>query len=200
METNELETRELVFKPLGIRLMSGEEISYSVANQYELLNEDFNIYENYLIPSGEYEWWHQKISLETKGARNVWGEASYGWGDFYTGQRKDIDLQANWKIAVPFFIGGNFHQSKVELPDGTFTANIYQANANILFSPTLTLYNYFQYDNATNSIGWQSRFQWILKPGNEVILAWTSNFLEEDSKYFMDESALRLKLKYNIRF
>jgi hypothetical protein len=195
-----LETREVVFKPLGIRFMSGEEISYSLHNQYEMLSEDFNIYDDYVIAAGEYEWWYQVLSLETKGARNIWGEASYGWGDFYTGYRKDIDLQLNWKVAVPFFLGGKFHQSEVELPEGDFTANIYQMNANILFSPTVTLYNYFQYDNATNSIGWQSRFQWILKPGNEIILAWTSNFLEEDNNYFMDESALRLKLKYNIRF
>lgn len=199
-ETNNLETREVKLKPLGIRFMSGEEISYSVNSQYEMLSEDFNIYDDFIIPAGEYEWWFQVVSIETKGARNIWGEANYGWGDFYTGYRKDIDLELNWKVAVPFFLGGKFHQSQVELPEGDFTANIYQMNANILFSPTVTLYNYFQYDNATNSIGWQSRFQWILKPGNEIILAWTSNFLEEDSKYFMDESALRLKLKYNIRF
>jgi hypothetical protein len=199
-ETNKLETREVDLKPLGVRFMSGEEISYSVSNQYEMLNEDFNIYEDYIIPAGEYNWWQQSVSLETKGARNIWGEATYGWGDFYTGYRKDIELEANWKVAVPFFIGGKFHQNRVNLPDGKFTVNIYQFNANILFSPTVTLYNYFQYDNATNIIGWQSRFQWILKPGNEVILAWNSNFLEADNKYFMDESALRLKLKYNIRF
>ena len=88
----------------------------------------------------------------------------------------------------------------IDLPQGSFTANIYQVNANILFSPNLTLYNYFQYDNASNSAGWQSRFQWILKPGNEIILAWTANFLKPTDKFFMDESVARLKLKYNIRF
>jgi hypothetical protein len=73
-------------------------------------------------------------------------------------------------------------------------------NTNILFSPDITLYNYFQYDNASKSAGWQSRFQWILKPGNEIILVWTSNFLKPDGNFYMDESAARLKLKYNIRF
>ncbi|MCY1719059.1 carbohydrate binding family 9 domain-containing protein [Prolixibacteraceae bacterium Z1-6] len=200
LETNELETREIKLKPLGIRFLSGEEISYSLTNQYEMLSEDFNIYSNYIIPEDKYEWWFHEIAVETKGARNIYGEASYGFGNFYTGYRKDIDIEANWKVAVPLFLGGKFHQSQVELPEGDFTANIYQAYANILFSPTLTLYNYFQYDNASNNIGWQSRFRWILKPGNEVILAWTSNFLEEENKYLMDESSLRLKLKYNIRF
>jgi hypothetical protein len=49
-------------------------------------------------------------------------------------------------------------------------------------------------------MGWQSRFQWILKPGNEIILAWTSGWTRPESKWMMNDSALRLKLKYNIRF
>ena len=86
------------------------------------------------------------------------------------------------------------------MPDGSFTANIFQFNANILFSPDITLYNYFQYDNASRSAGLQSRFQWIVKPGNEIILAWTANFSKPESTFYMDESVVRLKLKYNIRF
>jgi hypothetical protein len=57
-----------------------------------------------------------------------------------------------------------------------------------------------QYDNASKSAGWQSRFQWILKPGNEIILAWNANFLRPQSRFYLEESAVRLKLKYNIRF
>ena len=199
LETHDLETREFEIQPLGIRFLSGEEIKYSLVSQYESLTEDFNIFEDFVIPKGTYEWWQQKIELETKGARNVWGEASYRFGDFYNGKRNDIKILVNWKVAVPFFLGGSLTQNNITLPDGKFTANIYQVNANILFSPNLTLYNYLQYDNASNSAGWQARFQWIIKPGNEIILAWTSNFNKPDNAFIMDESAVRLKLKYNIR-
>jgi len=199
-ETGELETRQFKFKPLGFRFLSGEQLSYSIISQYEMLWEDFNIFDDFIIPQGEYEWWKHQFRLETKGARNVWGEATYGFGDFYNGKRNDIEVQVNWKVAVPFFLGGTITQNNIDLPEGSFTANIYQLNANILFSPDITLYNYFQYDNASKNAGWQSRFQWILKPGNEIILAWKSNFLKPANTFFMDESAIRLKLKYNIRF
>ncbi|NQU85436.1 MAG: carbohydrate binding family 9 domain-containing protein [Mariniphaga sp.] len=197
---NVMETREFKLKPLGIRFMSGEEISYSLVNQFENIPEDFNIFEDFIIPADEYSWWGHLVEIETKGARNIWGQASYGWGDFYNGKRRDIELEANWKVAVPFFIGGKLTRNNIELPQGNFTANIYQVNANILFSPDITLYNYFQYDNVSRTAGWQSRFQWILKPGNEIILAWTAGFIQPQSSYIMNESALRLKLKYNIRF
>ncbi|SHF25812.1 hypothetical protein SAMN05444274_104203 [Mariniphaga anaerophila] len=200
LETATSESREFKFKPLGIRLFSGEEINYTLLNQHENLYGSFNIFREIIIPKNSYLWWRQEIAIKTKGARNIWGEATYSFGDFYSGTRKDVIIKANWKVAVPFFLGGTFIQNQVTLPQGNFTANIYQANANILFSPDITLYNFVQYDNASKNAGWQSRFQWIIKPGNEIIIAWNTQFLKQTDAFFMNESALRLKLKYNIRF
>jgi hypothetical protein len=200
LESKNRESRELMLKPLGLRFFSGEEISYSVLNQYEFLYTDFNIFRNITIGQKGYEWWRHEVALKTKGARNVWGEATYGFGQFYNGSREDIILKANWKVVVPFFLGGSFIQNHVELPDGKFTANIYQVNANILFSPDITLYNFVQYDNASKNAGMQSRFQWIVKPGNEIIIAWNTQFLKSSGPLLMDQSRLRLKVKYNIRF
>jgi len=140
------------------------------------------------------------VSLITAGSRNLAGDASYTFGDFYNGTRKDINVGVNYKIAVPFFVGARYKQNDVTLPDGNFTARIYALNANVLFSPDITLYNYLQYDNSSKVIGIQARFQWIFKPGNVIIVAWTTKLSQPLERYVMDESALRFKLKYNIRF
>lgn len=210
---NQFVTRVLNLSPLGIRFKSGEEIYYSISQQYELLKADFNIFPGFVIPQNDYTFWYHNVQMITAGSRNLAGAASFGTGDFYNGKKEDMRLTLNYKVAVPLFIGANYAINHVVLPEGDFTAEIYQLNANILFSPTVTLYNYFQYDNSTDKMGWQSRFQWIVKPGNEIILAWTSGWLQSltdrysgsgellnSNRYFMSESALRLKLKYNIRF
>jgi hypothetical protein len=193
-------TRELKLAPLGIRFKSGEEFYYSANQQYEFLSNDFNIFPGFVIPKSEYTFWYNNIQLISAGSRNLAGSLSLGKGDFYNGRREDLKLTVAYKVAVPLYIGGNYSLNHVILPEGDFTARIYQLNMNILFSPAITLYNYFQYDNATEKIGWQSRFQWIVKPGNEIILAWTSGWTQPTDRYVMNESALRLKLKYNIRF
>lgn len=197
---NEMVTRGLNISPLGIRFKSGEEIYYSVSQQYELLKADFHIYPGFVIPQNAYTFWYQNIQFITAGSRNLAGIASFGSGDFYNGRKRDLKLTVNYKVAVPLFLGANYSINHVTLPEGDFTAKIYQLSANILFSPTVTLYNYFQYDNATEKTGWQCRFQWILKPGNEIIIAWTSVWSQPSDRFVMNESALRLKLKYNIRF
>jgi hypothetical protein len=199
-ETGLLETREFEFKPLGIRFLSGDEISYSRIYHYEWLHEDFNIFEDRIISKDEYSWWNHEIKIETKGARRLWGELSYGFGQFYNGKRQNFEVKANWKLGIPFLLGCTVNRNIIKIPTGNFTANVYQFNVNILFNPDLTLYNYFQYDNGTNNVGWQSRFQWIVKPGNELILVWNSHFIRPENNFLLDENSLRLKLKYNIRF
>ena len=197
---NVMVTRVVNLSPLGIRFKSGEEIYYSVSEQYELLKEDFDIFPGFVILQNDYTFWYHNVQFITAGSRNLAGAASFGTGDFYNGRKEDMRLTVNYKVAVPLYIGANYSVNHVTLPEGDFTARIYQLNANILFSPTVTLYNYFQYDNASEKIGWQSRFQWIVKPGNEVILAWTSGWSQQSDRLIMNEGALRFKLKYNIRF
>jgi hypothetical protein len=181
-------------------LNTGEVFSFNLTHKYDYLESDFNIYSDYLIPANKYNWWENQLSFESDGSRKLYGGISYGFGNFYNGRQNSIELTANWKVAVPFFIGGTYTSNRVELPEGEFTANIYQLNANILFSPDLTLYNYLQYDSESELVGLQSRFQWILKPGNEILLVWNSGFTKPLERYKLNESAMRIKLKYNIRF
>lgn len=193
-------TRDLKLSVLGIRFKSGEEFSWTVNQQFELLKNNFAIFPGFVIPKDEYIFWRQNFQIASAGSKNFAGIANYGFGDFYDGKREDISLALNYKVAVPLFIGTKFSLNNVSLPSGDFSAKIVQFNLNLLFSPEITLYNYVQYDNATEKLGWQSRFQWILKPGNEIILAWTSGWSQPLENWVLNESALRFKIKYNIRF
>lgn len=195
-----LESRQVNYSPIKIRFKSGEEFSYGINNNYEFLAKNFNIFSKYIIPVGQYEYYRHTLSLISAGSRKLAGDCTFAWGDFYNGSRRDLNLGVYYKVAVPLFIGAKYKQNEVSLPAGNFTARIYSVNANILFSPDLTWNNYLQYDNFSNTIGIQSRFQWIYKPGRVFILAWTTKLSQPLERYVMDESALRFKLKYNIRF
>jgi len=198
--SNVLETRTINYSPLYLRFKSGEEFTYSISQSNENLEKTFNIFSNFVIPVGRYEFYRQSLNFLTAGSRNFAVTGNYVWGDFYNGSRKDYSAGVNYKVAVPLFIGVKYKQNDVTLPAGNFTARIYQVNVNLLFSPDITLYNYCQYDNNSKTFGIQSRFQWIVTPGNEIFIVWTSNITQPLERYVMNDSALRFKVKYNIRF
>ncbi|MCK5267565.1 MAG: hypothetical protein KAR07_05320, partial [Spirochaetes bacterium] len=122
------------------------------------------------------------------------------FGGFYNGTREQIKLRGGYKVIVPLFLGGELIRNHIHLPEGGFLATIYRMNLNVLFSPDITLYSFIQYDNQSGNMGWQSRFQWIIKPGREIFFVWNSIASDPYERYYIQEASARLKIKYTIRF
>ncbi len=197
---NRLLTREWKITPLNIRFLSGDQVGWKMASSFEFLEEPFTIYEGHTIPEGEYRFFWQTLSLHSAQRRKLWGTMDYRFGSFYNGSRNELKLKSGYKVMVPLFVGGELIRNSVELSEGGFTAYIYRVNLNILFSPDITLYNFVQYDSQSERMGWQSRFQWILKPGREIFLVWNSIVSDPYERFQMEEASARLKIKITIRF
>lgn len=197
---NELLTRELTWTPLNINFKSGETFALSTSARYERLQRDFRIFSQYLIPQHRYTFQRHSVEIGSAKRRDLWMSLEYEFGSFYNGKRQDIVLSGGYQVAVAFYMGLGVEQNRVQLPEGDFTAEVYRLNANVLISPRIVLYNYVQYDNASLRMGWQSRFRWILAPGNEILLVFNSLWNDPEHHLELSESASRLKLNYNYRF
>ncbi len=202
--SNTLLTRDVFLKIVEFEFLSGEKAEYALSNSYEFLDEDFEIFpkDSITVPAGTYNFWQQGIELSTAPWRNVWVAFEINWGGFFNGTASKIDVQSGLKIGVPFFVGLQYEQNNVHLPEGSFVTRVYRINADVYFNPDISLSNFIQYDNVTEEWGLQSRFRWILKPGNEIILVWNSLVLPEvnSDRFMMQENTVRLKVNYNIRF
>ncbi len=194
-------TRQLSFTPFTLRFKSGDEGSLNVYSQYEFLDKPFKIYSSHLIDRGRYTFARLRSQFLSAPRRPFWFKAVAESGAFYSGNRRDWTAAFGYKISVPLFVGMEVEHHDVTLADGDFSTRIARLNANILFSANVTLYTYIQYDDLSNAMGWQSRFRWILTPGNEVYITWNSKWYEPAWDYWqVSESASRIKLRYNYRF
>ncbi|UCF35608.1 MAG: carbohydrate binding family 9 domain-containing protein [Acidobacteriota bacterium] len=197
---NRLLTRQASFIPLQLRFDSGDTISTELTSQLEYLEEDFQIHPDHLIGSGQHEFHYYRAEFQTARRRNLWFSTGYRWGSFFDGRRTDSSASVGYKVAVPLYLEASYERNRVDLPDGAFTVNVSRLNANVLFSPDLTLYSFLQYDNLSKKMGWQSRFYWILKPGNEIILVWNSTWRDPLESVDLADCTLRFKINYNYRF
>ena len=195
-----LETSAIDLNLCDLIFLSGDDISFSSQYQFESLKEDFNILQEYVIPAGDYNFWRHTLTLTSAKRRNLWVAAKIGFGSFYSGSRKDFLIQAGYKVFVPVYIGAESDRKWVTLPDGSFITQIYRLNLNFLFSPNISWYNYAQYENQTEIIGLQSRFQWIVKPGKEIFLTFNSPLIDPLERFQPQAYEARLKVNYTIRF
>ncbi len=200
LKDGDLQTGQVDLNYADVIFMSGDIAGVSSQYQYESLAKEFNIFDTIMIPPGNYTFWRHSVQLTSAKRRNIYATAKLGTGSFYSGKRTDLLLQAGYKICVPVFIGIESDRRWVNLKEGNFVAQIYRINLNLLFSPNITWYNYAQYDNKTETFGWQSRFQWIIKPGKEIFLTFNSPLIDPFDRFRAEVYEGRLKIKYTIRF
>ena len=123
-------------------------------------------------------------------------------GGFYSGTRNDRRVNLRVRARTGVIIGVQGQWNSVKLPEGNFSTQLYRLNAETQFSPYIALVNNIQYDSQSAVLGWQSRFRWILTPGNDLYVVYTHNWLDDPqlSRFSTLNRRLASKVLYTYRF
>ena len=60
--------------------------------------------------------------------------------------------------------------------------------------------NNIQYDSVSRVLGWQFRFRWIVKPGNDIYVVWLNNWLDSTTGLTTLDRSAAAKVVYTYRF
>ena len=200
---NDVIERRINLTLLEINLHSQDSISFSANQQYERLDEPFEITDDITLPLGaSYTFSRYRIFGRTAPRRVLSVNARYETGDFYSGTRTDKALTLTVRARTGMIIRIDGQWNAVELPEGHFSTRLYRLNAETQFSPFVALVNNVQYDSQSAVIGWQSRFRWTLTPGNDLYVVYTHNWLDEPllGRFATQEKRLASKVLYTYRF
>lgn len=121
-------------------------------------------------------------------------------GSFYSGHRRDVSTTINLRPrrGVLATLTGSFN--RVDLAEGSFSTRLLRAVVNTQFSPFMSVSNNVQYDSVSRVLGWQSRFRWIVEPGNDIYFVWMNNWLDSlDRLVALDRNAA-VKVIYTYRY
>ena len=77
-----------------------------------------------------------------------------------------------------------------------------RSDPELQFSQWISLVNTVQFDTVSSVLGWQSRFRWILKPGNDLFLVYSQNWLEDlgVNRFSTINRQAASKMQYTLRF
>ena len=70
-------------------------------------------------------------------------------------------------------------------------------------TPFIALVNNVQFDTVSQALGWQSRFRWILTPGNDIFFVYTHNWIDPvdpSRRYVTLDRRAAAKVVYTKRF
>ena len=198
-------SRSLSFQAFRMQLHSGDTVQFQVTPTYELLDDNFRISRGVVLPAwNEYWFTRYQLTALTAARRVLSAGVQVALGDFYSGTRRDYLARLTLRPAAGMSYGVQGSWNVVDLPEGDFTTTVYSAEANNQFGPWVSLANTLQYDNVTEALGWQLRFRWVQRPGNDLYLVYTHNWqrvLDGLERRFetLDHRAAT-KLLYTLRF
>ena len=88
----------------------------------------------------------------------------------------------------------------LELPEGDFDIKLASLTALINFTPDFTWSNLVQYDNISDSLGFNSRLIWEYRPGKKVFLVLNQSYVDERTGFVRKQMDSTLKLSSIFRF
>jgi hypothetical protein len=198
---NVVQTWEVFSAPFNAEFESGDKVEFNVMPQYERLAEPFEIVDGVEIPPGEYRMNRWGFQVETADKRPIVAEASYFWGDFFTGARRDLELGLTAKPNTHVYVSLQYERNDVSLSEGDFSVHVITLSADYNFSPNVSWANLLQYDSESRVLGVQSRFRWILKPGSDLFVVINRGWYrsEWDNRYTRSYDKGSVKLQYTFR-
>jgi hypothetical protein len=183
-----------------IEFESGEEVSLQVIPTFDRLVEPFEIQPGVVISPGSYQWTQWQVEASTASKRPWVVEVEMARGGFYTGTMTQLATGITVKPSRYVAVTADLELNDVSLPEGDFVAKVASVRLDLRASTNLTWSNQVQYDTDSRLVGFQSRFRWILKPGNDVFFVVGRGWLKQgDGRYARDFDSGSAKLQYTFR-
>lgn len=172
-------TRELEFTAFRVELHNQDTFEVRLTPTYERLEQDFTISSGITLPAGrDYRFTRYLASLSTASKRVLSFTGSAGWGNFFSGSRRAVSVNLGVRPRPGVTLNLSAEWNDVNLAEGHFQTRLMRLVADTQFSPFMYIVNNVQYDSVSHGLGWQSRYRWIVRPGNDIFVVYTHNWIE----------------------
>ena len=177
---NQLLERSVNLTVFDMQLHTQDSIGVDVTPVHERLDAPFPISRDITLPLGAvYDYTRVTLRGQTANRRVLALNGRYETGSFYSGSRQQTVMQLTVRARPGYIVYLNGEWNQVRLAEGRFTSNLYRVVGEAQFTPYIALVNNVQFDTTSRVLGWQSRFRWIVRPGSDLYLVYTHNWLED---------------------
>ncbi len=170
------QTARFEWRLLGGDFESGARFEVNLQRELDAPAEPFEIFPGVEIAPGRYWWTRWELQYETSPAHPVSAWTQLSWGGFYGGHSTDISVHGRWQGGGHLTLGTDLARTSVRLPAGSFTALQLGARLDYAFTTRSDFLLYAQYDNEDRRAGFDLRFHWIPRIGDDVFVVWNSSY------------------------
>ena len=197
---NEIETQKHSFYIPRLDFESGLQMAFEIEREFDKPDQDFEVSGGGVVPSGEYWITDYNLDIDFPDSGLINGGLGYVFGDWYHGKKQTAYTRIGYDPAKWLNTSLSYTYNNFELPNNEFDAQIASLNARINFTPDMGWSHLFQYDNVSESLGYNTRFFWEFQPGKKFYAVLRQNYGDENHLWDLRRSEFSIKLASTFRF
>ena len=197
-----LETRENQGQFM-VELENADIFDLRYTQSYELLKQPFPIAPGVTIPVGGYSFGDTQLSYSLGPQRAFTGRVSLQHGSFYGGDKTTIGLrQGRIELTPQFSMEPSISYNRVDLPEGSFTTNLFTTRTTYTLTPLMFVSALLQYNSSSDSLSTNVRLRWEYQPGSELFVVYNEqrDTLIPDRFSQLENRAFIVKINRLFRF
>jgi hypothetical protein len=168
--SNRVESGRAQIIPFEIGNQYGGRVDILYQHTFEHPLEDFELPNGLTIKAGSYHFEEARIKLN--GSRNwaLTGDLILAGGQYFDGTRIILIPELEWRPNEFLLLKVLYQLRETWLRGERGRTHVFHGQVAVHFSPDVSWSTLVQYDNATDSIGINSIFRWIIEDGREVFV------------------------------
>ena len=152
---------------------NSDQFNLDVQDNYELLENPFQITPDVAIPIGGYGFSDYYVSYGLGTQRLISGTVSVQHGEFFSGNITALGYRrGRVEITRQFSVSPGVSINKIDLPQGRFTTKLITSRLTYTLTPRMFFGGLLQYNSSTNSLSSNLRLRWEYQPGSELFVVY----------------------------
>lgn len=152
---------------------------------YENLNESFEIFDDIVVPVGDYYFYGIEGLYSTPDASLFTTRINLQAGQFFDGYRFSNSLSISWSLSPKFKLQPFYELNRVAFPnrDDFYTAHVGRLRVKYYFNNELSVSTFAQYSNASGSFISNFRLRYNPKEGNDLYIVYNEGLNTDRHSY-----------------
>ena len=153
-----------------------------------------------IIGPGAYAFDRLQFVLESALERRYAVNADIDIGEFYGGDLFKIGGDLILRPGRHVYLQFGYEFNDVELPEGSFITRLYSVRADFAFNARWSWLNLVQYDNVSDTAGFNSRLRYNPQAGRDMYIVLNRQFDIDPLNRHVSATISELVLKFNYTF
>ena len=200
--TGGVESEQFTFRFLELESRGGDQLRANATRRRESVVEPFELHDGVTVPAGEFETSEYGINFTSAYQRRLSMSLEISGGGFFGGNIQSGSVSALWRPTTRYAFGLGTEVNEVDLAQGSFTTRIVSLTGDIAFSSTWSWENFIQYDNVSDTIGWNSILRWFPEAGREMLIVvnYGAEDFDETGRFNRAITDYTFKINHTFRF